>query len=234
MGTQQANVISLLCPSALTRQFALRLSMKSSACRKMRRLPAQWRWFAYLRRRLQRVRDRPHSIACGLGIGVFAACLPLFGGQTAIGVLLAILFRANKLCAAIGTWLSNPFTYVPIFWLNYNLGLLLLPTFQAPAPLRWDSFDDMLSQMRDISIPLGLGSIVMGLLLGSITYTLSLSLLTLRNRRIARRRQARIDRRDRDTPESNEPNERNERNEQNGRPVALPSGKPPKIVEYNR
>lgn len=199
--------------------------MKSSARRKIRRLPPGWRWLSYLRRRLQRVRDRPHSIARGLGLGVFAACLPLFGGQTAIGVLLAFLLRGNKLCAAIGTWLSNPLTYVPIFWLNYNLGLFLLPNFQAPAPLRWDSFDDMLLQMRDISIPLGVGSIVMGLLLGSIAYTVSLFLLTLRNRRIARRRQALIDQRDRDMQESNERNKRS---------VALSSGKPPKIVEYNQ
>jgi hypothetical protein len=196
--------------------------MKSSVYHKIRRLAPRWRWLFYLRRRLQRVRDRPHSIACGLGVGVFAACLPLFGGQTAIGVILAILLRGNKLCAALGTWLSNPLTYVPIFWLNYNLGLVLLPNFRAPDHLRWDSLDDMLQQMRDISIPLGVGSVVMGVLLGTITYAVSLFLLTLRNQRIARRRQAILEQREREQQESH------------ARSVALPSGKPPKIVEYNQ
>ncbi|TAF54994.1 MAG: DUF2062 domain-containing protein [Oscillatoriales cyanobacterium] len=196
--------------------------MKSSVYHKIRRLSPRWRWLSALRHRLRQVRDRPHSIACGLGVGVFASCLPLFGGQTAIGVLLAILLRGNKLCAALGTWLSNPFTYLPMFWLNYNLGLLLLPSFRAPDRLRWDSLDDMLQQMRDISIPLGVGSVVMGLLLGSITYAASLSILTLRNQRIERRRQAILEQRKRDRQESPP------------RSVALPSGKPPKIVEYNQ
>jgi uncharacterized protein (DUF2062 family) len=196
--------------------------MKSSAPRKFRPFSGLWRSLFYLRRRIRGVRDRPHTIACGLGLGTFAACLPIFGGQTAIAVLLAILFRGNKLCAALATWFSNPLTYVPIFWLNYNLGLLLLPNFQAPDRLRWDSFDDMLVQMRDISIPLGLGSIVMGLLLGAAVYTVSLSLLMVRSRRIERRRQALIAQRASLSPDQSE------------QPAMASSGKPPKIVEYNQ
>ena len=197
--------------------------MKSSACRKFRLSSKLWRWLFYLRRRLQRVRDRPHSIACGLGLGVFAGCLPLlFGGQTAIAVLLAVIFRGNKLCAALATWFSNPITYAPLVWLSYNLGLWLLPNFQAPVQLRWDSFDDMLAQMRDISIPLGLGSIVMGVVLGTAAYTISLSLLMVRSRRIKRQRQALIAQR-----ASLSAAEQN--------PVGVASsGKPPKIVEYNQ
>jgi uncharacterized protein (DUF2062 family) len=30
------------------------------------------------------------------------------------------------LLAAAGTWISNPFTYVPLYWFNYRLGCLLL------------------------------------------------------------------------------------------------------------
>jgi len=196
--------------------------MKSSARRKFRLSSSLWRWLSYFRRRLRRIRDHPHSIACGLGLGIFAGCLPLFGGQTAIAILLAILFRSNKFCAALATWFSNPLTYVPIFWLNYNLGLWLLPNFEAPDRLRWDSFDDMLVQMRDISIPLGLGSVVMGLILGSVVYAISLSLLMVRSRRIERRRQASIAQRASLAADS-------------GDQAALASsGKSPKIVEYNQ
>ena len=33
---------------------------------------------------------------------------------------------AITLLAAAGTWISNPFTYVPLYWLNYKIGSLLL------------------------------------------------------------------------------------------------------------
>ena len=34
--------------------------------------------------------------------------------------------RGNHLLAAAGTWISNPLTYVPLYWFNYRLGSLLL------------------------------------------------------------------------------------------------------------
>jgi len=167
------------------------------------------------------MRDTPQSIACGLGVGTFSACLPLFGAQTAIGVVLAIVLRGNKICAAFGTWLSNPLTYVPIFWLNYNVGLLLLPNVTAPDRLRWDSIDDMLAKMRDLSVPLGLGSLVNGVVVGVLVYGISLWLLRRRESSIARRHRAAALR-------------RMHRHKLEAHRAALSSGKPSKIVEYNQ
>ncbi|TGG85780.1 MAG: DUF2062 domain-containing protein [Aphanocapsa feldmannii 277cV] len=74
----------------------------------------------------------------GLAAGVFAGCFPFFGFQTALGLALATLVRGNRLLAALGTWISNPFTYVPIYWFNFELGnrllgLLGLPGVAAPV-----------------------------------------------------------------------------------------------------
>ena len=49
-------------------------------------------------------------------------CFPFFGLQTLLGMALASLVRGNHLLAAAGTWISNPFTYLPLYWFNYNLG----------------------------------------------------------------------------------------------------------------
>ncbi|MFZ9228850.1 MAG: DUF2062 domain-containing protein [Prochlorococcaceae cyanobacterium] len=68
--------------------------------------------------------------ARGLAAGVFCGCYPVFGLQTLLGIGLASLVRGNHLLAAAGTWISNPFTYVPLYWFNFQLGCLLI----GPGP----------------------------------------------------------------------------------------------------
>jgi hypothetical protein len=53
-------------------------------------------------------------------------CFPFFGLQIVLSVAVASLVRGNHLLAAAGTWVSNPFTYVPLYWFNYRLGCVLL------------------------------------------------------------------------------------------------------------
>ncbi|CAK6688700.1 hypothetical protein IFHNHDMJ_00460 [Synechococcus sp. CBW1107] len=68
----------------------------------------------------------PGQRARGLAAGVFCGCFPFFGVQTLLGIALASVMRGNHLLAAAGTWISNPFTYVPLYWINYRIGSLLL------------------------------------------------------------------------------------------------------------
>ena len=76
--------------------------------------------------RLIRQEGSPAAIARGLASGVFAGLFPLFGLQTIIGLGIATVCRGNKLIAAAGTWVSNPLTYVPIYFFNFRVGLLTL------------------------------------------------------------------------------------------------------------
>ena len=64
----------------------------------------------------------PFFNAKGLAIGVFSGCFPFFGFQTLIGVFFAKLAKGNIVLAAIGTWISNPFTYIPLYYFNYKVG----------------------------------------------------------------------------------------------------------------
>jgi uncharacterized protein (DUF2062 family) len=72
----------------------------------------------------------PAHRARGLAAGVFTGCLPFFGLQIVLGVALAATIRGNRILAAAGTWISNPLTTLPICWLNYQLGALLI----GPGP----------------------------------------------------------------------------------------------------
>ena len=107
----------------------------------------------------------PGQRARGLAAGIFCGCFPFFGLQTLLGIALASVVRGNHLLAAAGTWISNPFTYVPLYWFNYQVGDVLLRGAPTPMP----------TQLRDTSLwdqgwnftsRLLLGSSLVGLILG--------------------------------------------------------------------
>lgn len=142
------------------------------------------RYCRYLYLRFRRLRGTPHSIARGLACGVFAGCFPLLGLQTIMGVLLAVIFRGNKLAAAIGTWISNPLTYVPVFAFNYKIGEFLLLGFrntvvQTDVRQSWQSWSTLIDLGFDFIFTLFLGCLIVGIFCSFISYFLSLKLFSL-------------------------------------------------------
>jgi len=119
-------------------------------------------------RGLWRQEGSPGHRARGLAAGVFTGCLPFFGLQIVLGVALAAAIRGNRILAAAGTWISNPLTTLPICWLNYQLGVLLI----GPGPA-WPGHDQLdPERLTDLgwafSSRLMLGSVVMGLLAAAV------------------------------------------------------------------
>ena len=114
--------------------------------------------------------------AKGLAIGVFSGCFPFFGFQTLIGVFFAKLAKGNIVLAAIGTWISNPFTYIPLYYFNYKVGSILLNTSSNEIIEKSLVIDDFWKQGRIFSLKLLLGSSCVGFLLaficGSIVFFL--------------------------------------------------------------
>jgi uncharacterized protein (DUF2062 family) len=76
--------------------------------------------------------------ARGLAAGLFCGCFPFFGLQMLLSVALASAVRGNHLLAAAGTWVSNPFTSLPLYWFNYQLGCWLI----GPG-VGWPGLDDL-------------------------------------------------------------------------------------------
>ena len=116
----------------------------------------------------------PFFNAKGLAIGVFSGCFPFFGFQTLIGVFFAKLAKGNIVLAAIGTWISNPFTYIPLYYFNYKVGSIFLNTSTNEIIEKSFVIDDLWKQGWIFSLKLILGSACIGLLLafifGSIAY----------------------------------------------------------------
>ncbi|MCS6960655.1 MAG: DUF2062 domain-containing protein [Pseudanabaenaceae cyanobacterium SKYGB_i_bin29] len=132
----------------------------------MRRLVRYW----YLRLRR---RSTPPRLARGLAAGVFAGMFPIFGFQTIVAVLLATLIRGDQLVAALGTWVSNPLTYVPIYTFNFYLGQWLLRT-----KINFSYQSDIWQLGKTVLIVLFFGSFVMASVSSVFSYYLGIWLFT--------------------------------------------------------
>ena len=111
----------------------------------------------------------PAQRARGMALGVFSGCFPLFGLQTFVGVILASLFRGNRLLAAIGTWISNPFTYVPLYWLNYKIGCSILGNQKTLSNFRNLTWHELWDQGWVFSSRVLVGSTFVGVIFALTT-----------------------------------------------------------------
>jgi uncharacterized protein len=152
----------------------------------MRKLsrPAWKRQLRYFYLRFVRLQGSPEYLARGLASGVFSGCFPLFGLQIVIGVAVATLLRGNRIMAAASTWISNPVTYVPIFAFNYQVGQWLLGSGSTEGFTNLDNLRGWMDMGTEVSVRLMLGSTLVGLVAGVLSYYLSLPMIRrLRDRR---------------------------------------------------
>ena len=110
----------------------------------------------------------PSQRALGFGVGIFSGCFPFFGLQTLIGVFLAKILKGNSILAAVGTWISNPFTYVPLYYFNYKVGSILLNRNKSIVDLSHITTNELWSQGWYLSSRLLMGSICVGIMAGTI------------------------------------------------------------------
>ena len=124
----------------------------------------------------------PYFKAKGTAAGVFSGCFPFFGFQTFLGVFLARIIKGNLVLAAIGTWISNPFTYIPLYLLNFKVGSFILnddtTIIVDPTLLK----DQLWQQGWLIISRLIIGSAFIGLVLGLITGVITYYLVKITNK----------------------------------------------------
>ena len=109
-----------------------------------------------------------HSVARAMGVGLFAALIPM-PMQMLLAASLAIPLRGNLPIAVSLVWLTNPLTMPPVFFVTYMTGawLMQVPPRSLPDEITVQWVTDQLSTIWQ---PFLLGSVVCGLVLGALAY----------------------------------------------------------------
>jgi len=110
-----------------------------------------------------------HSVSKALIIGLFWMSIPV-PSQMIASAIFAVIFRANLPISVALVWISNPLTMGPIFYFNYLVGAYILGQ-DATEDLAFElSWHWVVNVLGDLWIPLYLGSAVVGLVLGLMSY----------------------------------------------------------------
>lgn len=149
-------------------------------------------------KRVLRAEDPPHRLALGVAIGLFVTFTPTVGFQSMLVLVLAGLFGGNKLVGLPVVWISNPATFVPIYYPAYRIGLRLTGGQRVTWPW-WRELarppEDYLpavqfywSRVTEIIVPLTTGCLVIAFPVAIIGYFLTYqAIVRYRLRRIFRR-----------------------------------------------
>jgi uncharacterized protein len=71
------------------------------------------------------MKGEPHELALGMAFGIFAGMMPILPFQIAVAVTLALIFKASKITAALGTWITNPLNWYFLYYYSYKLGAFI-------------------------------------------------------------------------------------------------------------
>lgn len=126
----------------------------------------------------------PQELARGAGIGMLVALTPFFGLQIAVALFFAWLFRANKTIAMAMTLLTNPWTMLPVYYMQGRLAEVVVrydrPIFTRAAVedlfLSHEPETPLLQRVRTIAFGSQSKEYFKRILIGSIISAIPLSL----------------------------------------------------------
>lgn len=71
------------------------------------------------------VKDTPHALALGIAVGLWVSLTPTVGIQMTVVFILGTLIKANRIAGVAMTWISNPATFLPMYYGYYRVGILI-------------------------------------------------------------------------------------------------------------
>ena len=110
------------------------------------------------------------SVSRGFAIGAFCAFLPIPGIQMLLAAFLSITFAANLPLAVILTWITNPFTYIPIAYFAIKIGELFISA-ESAYQIKSEQIN-ILTDLMQYWEPLFLGSFILSIISSLLSYIL--------------------------------------------------------------
>ncbi len=109
------------------------------------------------------------SVSAGAFAGMFAAFIPL-PAQMLIAGALCFLVRGNIPVAAAATFITNPFTTIPISFFCYKVGALMLgDPFAADASFDF-GFETLINEFWTVGKPFVLGCFTVSAVAAVLSY----------------------------------------------------------------
>jgi uncharacterized protein (DUF2062 family) len=115
--------------------------------------------------------SHPGHISAGFAVGVFISFTPPVPGlHTALALIIALVFRLNKVTCLTGTWVNSPVTIVPSMIIAYKLGAFLLGGSKVELRLNTLDWATLKGVMLHHSKPLLLGCSIIGFVAAVAAY----------------------------------------------------------------
>src|SRR3972149_2011703 len=110
------------------------------------------------------------SLAAGFAVGVFFSFTPLVSLHMVLALIVAFVFRLNKVATIAGAWVNNPYTMPFVFYGCFRFGEWILG-MRIPSP-SFESYTlkSLLKAAVPYAAPLFLGTTVVGLAAAAVAY----------------------------------------------------------------
>src|SRR6185503_9681364 len=124
-----------------------------------------------LAKRLLHTSDTPERTAFAFALGTAIGFSPFLFMHWGMALILAIVFRLNKVAVFAGTFVNNPYTYVPILLGGTQLGAAFLGEGwimdQIPRPHDFLSVHaalGYLESLKPLALPFFIGNMTLSIL----------------------------------------------------------------------
>jgi uncharacterized protein (DUF2062 family) len=112
------------------------------------------------------------SLAAGFAVGVFFSFTPLVTLHMVLALIVAVVFRLNKMTTMAGVWVNNPYTMPFVFYLCFRLGEWILGMQVPPPSFESYTLKVFLKAAVPYAAPLFLGTTIVGFLASALGYVI--------------------------------------------------------------
>ncbi len=118
------------------------------------------------------IKETPHRIALAFALGIFIGMSPLLGIHTVLGILIAWVFRLNKLATVVGVYITNPWTIIPIYTFGTWVGAKCLGIADIVPDIDWRNVSAaaLLNELRPLLMPFVVGTFLIGTVFAVVGY----------------------------------------------------------------
>lgn len=116
----------------------------------------------------------PSKIATAAAVGVIIGFSPYIGFHTVIAIGLSFAFNLPLYPLIVGAYITNPFTFIPVYTVCYKFGELITGR-EVDVPFCFSNMTltSLFTTAKALIIPFFVGAHLLGLILGGFAYILT-------------------------------------------------------------